>query len=83
MADREYEMSNHIRMQPHPCIVTLYQVNCFSDKGFYMIVMEFCPHGDPTKSHVTQNWYDAIETRLTKRAPYSSPRINRPPPDGS
>lgn len=45
-ADREYEMSNHIRLQPHPCIVTLFQVNCFPDKGFYMIVMEFCPHGD-------------------------------------
>ena len=46
VADREYEMSNHIRLQPHPCIVTLFQVLCFPDNGFYMIVMELCPNGD-------------------------------------
>lgn len=45
-ADREMEMSNHIQLQPHPCIVHLFQVLNFPEKSLYMIVMELCPHGD-------------------------------------
>jgi len=45
-AEREYEMSNHIRMQPHPFIVRLHQVHSCLEIGFFMIVMELCTHGD-------------------------------------
>jgi serine/threonine protein kinase len=43
-AQRELDMSNHVRLQPHPCIVAFHQI--FSFPSFCMIVMEFCPRGD-------------------------------------
>jgi len=45
-AERECEMSDHIRLQPHPCIVHLFAVHCFPELSFYMIVMELCANGD-------------------------------------
>jgi serine/threonine protein kinase len=48
-ADREFQMSNHIRLRPHPCIVTLFHVLYFPNNCFYMIVMELCPQGDLLK----------------------------------
>mmetsp|Transcript_2576 Transcript_2576/g.4939 ORF Transcript_2576/g.4939 Transcript_2576/m.4939 type:complete len:641 (+) Transcript_2576:1-1923(+) len=46
IATRECEVADHIRLQPHPCLVHLYHVHHFQDIGLYSLVMEFCPGGD-------------------------------------
>jgi len=46
LVERECDMSNHLRLQPHPCIVGLFAVHCFPEMSFYMIVMELCTGGD-------------------------------------
>jgi len=60
VASREMDMANFVRLQPHPCIVALYQVNHFPDVGLYCLLMENCPHGDlehRIKQHRGQNGY--------------------------
>lgn len=46
IATRECEVADHIRLQPHPCLVHLYHVHHFADAALYSLVMEFCPGGD-------------------------------------
>ncbi|CAE7251173.1 Hunk [Symbiodinium sp. CCMP2592] len=43
---REFEVADHIRMKPHPCIVQLFLVHNYQDAGLYVLVMELCPGGD-------------------------------------
>lgn len=43
---REFEVSDRIRLTPHPCLVKLFAVQHFADAGLYVLVMEFCPGGN-------------------------------------
>ena len=49
---REYEVSDRIRLKPHPCLVQLFLVHNFRDAGLYVLVMEFCSGGDPLSAMI-------------------------------
>eukprot|EP00913_Durusdinium_trenchii_P000944 g873.t1 len=43
---REFEVSDRIRLTPHPCLVQLFLVHNFTDAGLYVLVMEYCSGGN-------------------------------------
>lgn len=46
LAANEREISDSVRLKPHPCIVKLFGVHNFPNMDLYCLVMEFCPNGD-------------------------------------
>lgn len=46
VARRECDMSDQVRILPHPCLVKLYGVQEFVDAELCVLVMEFVPGGD-------------------------------------
>lgn len=46
IAKRECEVADHIRVQPHPCVVQLFAVHHFQEASLFSLIMEFCPAGD-------------------------------------